>query len=65
MYTTYYSTRYAQHVEHLILVSPAGVGVPPFTPDEIAWPIKVAAALFVTPMVRLRDWRFGPVVGSV
>ncbi|DAZ93212.1 TPA: hypothetical protein N0F65_001564 [Lagenidium giganteum] len=61
MYSTYYAARYPQHIDHMILVSPAGVNSSPVTDDELPTFFKVVAALHITPMSMVRFvGPFGP-----
>lgn len=49
MYSTYYSEKYAQHIEHMILVSPAGVNS---SDQDLNAFIKFVSMFYITPMVR-------------
>lgn len=51
MYTTYYSEKYSQHIEHMILVSPAGVNSSGLKSEDLNWFIKFVSQLYITPMV--------------
>uniref|UniRef100_K3WZ18 AB hydrolase-1 domain-containing protein n=1 Tax=Globisporangium ultimum (strain ATCC 200006 / CBS 805.95 / DAOM BR144) TaxID=431595 RepID=K3WZ18_GLOUD len=54
MFSTYYSSKYAKHVEHLVLISPAGVNPSPLTRDQLSLPAKMASAFLITPMSLVR-----------
>lgn len=50
MYSTYYAEKYSQHIEHLILVSPAGVNEGTKT-EDMHWFLRFLAKHYITPMV--------------
>jgi pimeloyl-ACP methyl ester carboxylesterase len=61
IYATYYAEKHSEHIEHLLLVSPAGVGEPPFKSEQIATPWKILSSFFITPMSIVRfAGPFGP-----
>ncbi|KAF1315966.1 Serine protease family s33, partial [Globisporangium splendens] len=51
MYSTYYATKYSHHIEHLILVSPAGVNGSDAKDEELSGFWKFIAKHQITPMV--------------
>ncbi|GLE02774.1 hypothetical protein PINS_up011629 [Pythium insidiosum] len=54
MYTSYYADLYPHHVEHLILVSPAGVNASGLRNDELPWLLRTASKYYITPMSLVR-----------
>ncbi|GAB9468487.1 hypothetical protein Gpo141_00005803 [Globisporangium polare] len=54
MYSTYYSEKYAHHVEHMILVSPAGVNVSDVKDSEVHWILRLGRRYHLTPMSAIR-----------
>lgn len=52
MYSTYYSEKYSHHVEHLILVSPAGVNTSGVKDADLHWILRLGSRFHLTPMVR-------------
>ncbi|CAI5733382.1 unnamed protein product [Hyaloperonospora brassicae] len=54
MYSTYFAEKYSQHVEHLILVSPAGVNRSDLTQDGLPFFIKLTSRFYITPMSAVR-----------
>lgn len=51
MFATYYSSKYAQHLEHLVLVSPAGVNPTTITDKQLPLKSRIAFRFHITPMV--------------
>uniref|UniRef100_M4BHM5 AB hydrolase-1 domain-containing protein n=1 Tax=Hyaloperonospora arabidopsidis (strain Emoy2) TaxID=559515 RepID=M4BHM5_HYAAE len=54
MYSTYFAEKYSEHVEHLILVSPAGVNPSDLTQDGLPFFLKLTSRFYVTPMSAVR-----------
>ncbi|TYZ61411.1 hypothetical protein PybrP1_002961 [[Pythium] brassicae (nom. inval.)] len=54
IYSTYYSEKYSQHIEHMILVSPAGVNSSGVTDAELGGVWKFIARHALTPMSAVR-----------
>ncbi|KAJ0412412.1 hypothetical protein ATCC90586_005432 [Pythium insidiosum] len=54
MYTSYYADVYPQFVEHLILVSPAGVNASGLRNDQLPWVLRTASKYYITPMSLVR-----------
>ncbi|KAF1315970.1 Serine protease family s33, partial [Globisporangium splendens] len=54
MFSTYYSSKYAKHVEHLVLISPAGVNPSLLARDQLPLPAKIASTFLITPMSLVR-----------
>uniref|UniRef100_K3WZ17 AB hydrolase-1 domain-containing protein n=1 Tax=Globisporangium ultimum (strain ATCC 200006 / CBS 805.95 / DAOM BR144) TaxID=431595 RepID=K3WZ17_GLOUD len=54
MYSTYYATKYSHHIEHLILVSPAGVNGSDTKDEELGGFWRFIAKHQITPMSAIR-----------
>jgi pimeloyl-ACP methyl ester carboxylesterase len=54
LYGTYYAAKYPKALEHVILVSPAGVHASTLTHSELPLSRRIAFALHLTPMVRAK-----------
>ncbi|KAG6582815.1 putative serine protease family S33 [Phytophthora cinnamomi] len=54
LYGTYYASKYASSLEHVILVSPAGVHASSLTHSELPLGRRIAYALHLTPMSAAR-----------
>lgn len=52
LYGTYYASKYPNSVEHVILVSPAGVHASSLAHSDLPLGRRIAYALHLTPMVR-------------
>lgn len=52
MYSTYFADKYPQRIEHLILISPAGVNSSGLKQEDLPLFLKVTSRFYITPMVR-------------
>jgi pimeloyl-ACP methyl ester carboxylesterase len=52
MYCSYFADKYPQRIEHLILISPAGVNSSGLKDSELPSFLKLTALFYITPMVR-------------
>ncbi|RLN47934.1 hypothetical protein BBJ29_006677 [Phytophthora kernoviae] len=54
MYSTYFADKYPQHIEHLILISPAGVNSSGLKKEDLPAFLKLTSLFYVTPMSAIR-----------
>lgn len=54
MYCSYYAEKYPQRLEHLILISPAGVNSSEIKQENLPVLLKITSLLFITPMSVVR-----------
>ncbi|KAG7399464.1 Alpha/beta hydrolase domain-containing protein 4 [Phytophthora boehmeriae] len=61
MYSTYFADKYPQHIEHLILISPAGVNSSGLKKEDLPSFLKFTSLFYITPMSAIRfAGPFGP-----
>ncbi|KAL4161998.1 hypothetical protein PRNP1_002546 [Phytophthora ramorum] len=54
MYSTYYAEKYSERIEHLILISPAGVNSSGLKNEELPSFLKFTSLFYITPMSAIR-----------